>query len=227
MSIDPLAMILGFVVFVFSIVVHENAHGIAANYFGDPTARLSGRLTLNPIPHIDPVGSVLLPLVSRISGVPFLGWAKPVPVNPANLRNPLVHNAYVAAAGPASNFLLAFSGAAILILVGLAYKHVPGLTAQDSRTLLFFEILCGNLIRLNCILGIFNLLPLPPLDGHWILMRFLPPGPRAAFASIGRFGFLILIGLLWSGILWRIISLPWNMTVNGYYLLINSALRWL
>jgi Zn-dependent protease len=220
-------MILGFVVFVFSIIIHENAHGITANYFGDPTARLSGRLTLNPIPHIDPVGSVLLPLVSRISGVPFLGWAKPVPVNPANLRNPLVHNAYVAAAGPASNFLLAFVGAVILIVVGLVFKHVPGLSAQDSRTFLFFKILCDNLISLNCILGIFNLLPIPPLDGHWILMRFLPPGPREAFASIGRFGFIILIGLLWTGILWRIISLPWNMTVMGYYSFVQTALRWL
>ena len=227
MSLDPLAMILGFVVFVFSIIIHENAHGVTANFFGDPTARLSGRLTLNPIPHIDPVGSVLLPVVSRISGVPFLGWAKPVPVNPANLRNPLVHNAYVAAAGPASNFLLALSGAIILIVVGLVFKHVPGLDAQGSRTFLFFKILCDNLISLNCILGIFNLLPIPPLDGHWILMRFLPPGPREAFGSIGRFGFLILIGLLWSGILWRIVSIPWHLSVNGYYSLVNTALRWL
>lgn len=227
MSLDPLVMILGFVVFVFSIIVHENAHGVVAGYFGDPTARLSGRLTLNPIPHIDPVGSVLLPLISRISGVPFLGWAKPVPVNPANLRNPLVHNAYVAAAGPASNFLLALSGAVILIVVGLTFKHVPGLEAHDNKTLLFFKILCDNLIKLNCILGIFNLLPIPPLDGHWILMRFLPAGPREAYSSIGRFGFIILIGLLWTGILWRIIMVPWSLAVDGYYSLVNTALQWL
>lgn len=227
MSVDPIATILGFVVFIFSIIVHENAHGVAANYFGDPTARLSGRITLNPIPHIDPVGSVLLPAVALTSGVPFLGWAKPVPVNPANLRNPLVHNAYVAAAGPASNFMLAFLGAILWIVVGLAFKHIPALSAESSRSLLFFNMLCNNLITYNCVLAIFNLLPIPPLDGHWILMRFLPPGPREAVASVGRFGFLILIGLLWSGILWRIIMLPLSLAVSGYHSLVNTALRWL
>jgi Zn-dependent protease len=227
LSIDLIPTILGFVVFIFSIIVHENAHGVAANYFGDPTALYSGRITLNPIPHIDPVGSVLLPAVALTSGVPFLGWAKPVPVNPANLRNPLVHNAYVAAAGPASNFMLAFLGAFLWIIVGLVFKHIPALNAADSRSLLFFNMLCNNLITYNCVLGIFNLLPIPPLDGHWILIRFLPPGAREAVASVGRFGFLILIGLLWTGILWRIITLPLTLAVSGYHSLVNTALRWL
>lgn len=222
---DPVTTVLGFVVFVFSIVVHENAHGVAANFFGDPTAQLSGRITMNPIPHIDPVGSILLPAVALVSGIPFIGWAKPVPVNPANLRNPLVHNAYVAAAGPLSNFALAFAGAVLWIIVGLAFKHIPALAEQGGKSLEFFNLLCGNLIAFNCILGIFNLLPIPPLDGHWILVRFLPPGPREAVASIGRFGFLLLIGLMWTGILWRIISLPLTLLITGYHTIVNTALR--
>lgn len=225
MSTDPLTIAVGFIVFVFSIIVHENAHGIAAEYFGDPTARMMGRITLNPIPHIDPVGSILLPGVALISQVPFIGWAKPVPVNSANLRNPLVHNAYVAAAGPASNLLLALAGSILLIIVGLVYQHVPGLDAENSRTALFFTVLCHNMILFNCVLAIFNLVPIPPLDGHWILIRFLPPGPREAVASVGRFGFLILILLLWTGILWRIISPPFLLTYNGFNALVDTALR--
>lgn len=225
MNADVLQMALGFAVFVFSIVVHENAHGVAADYFGDPTARHSGRITMNPIPHIDPIGSVLLPLTAVISGVPLIGWAKPVPVNSANLRNPIVHNAYVAAAGPASNFLLAFAGAFLWIIVGLAYKHL-GLGGDAAEpTWRFFQTLCGNLILFNCVLAVFNLLPIPPLDGHWILIRFLPPGPREAVASLGRFGFIILIIMLWTGLLWMIIRIPLRVAVDFYHGIVNFALR--
>ena len=190
---DILTGFIGFIAFIFSIVVHENAHGLVAERFGDPTARYSGRITLNPLPHVDPVGSVLLPLMAFLGNVPFIGWAKPVPVNPANLRNPVVHNAYVAVAGPASNMLLAIAGALLWILVRVFFNFVPGLAASGGNTALFFGILCDSLIKLNCVLLVFNLLPIPPLDGHWIIMRFLPPGPRAAFAAIGPYGFFILI----------------------------------
>jgi len=226
MSIDPLSAILGFVVFIFSVIVHENAHGLAADHFGDPTARLAGRITMNPIPHIDPVGSIVLPAIAMTQGFMF-GWAKPVPVNSANFRNPLVHNAYVAAAGPASNLLLALGGALLWITVGLVFKHASGLNAEGSRLLLFFNTLCGNLIMWNSILAVFNLIPIPPLDGHWILVRFLPPGPREAVASIGPYGFLILIGLMVSGLLWRILSLPVTLAVSGYHTLVNVALEYL
>jgi Zn-dependent protease len=223
--VDVLPQILGFVVFIFSVIVHENAHGLAAERFGDPTARAMGRITMNPLPHIDPVGSLLLPLAAMLSGVPFIGWAKPVPVNIANLRNPVVHNAYVAAAGPASNFLLATAGAILWIVVGLIFKHVPGLAESGGRTLLFFNTLCSNLILFNCILAVFNLLPIPPLDGHWILIRFLPPGPREAVASVGRFGFIILILLLWSGVLWAIIGPPFRIAVGVFHAFVSSAIR--
>jgi Zn-dependent protease len=227
MDVDVLSAVIGFVVFIFSVVVHENAHGIAADYFGDPTARYMGRITMNPVPHIDPIGSVVLPLAAFFSGVPFIGWAKPVPVNSANLRNPLVHNAYVAAAGPASNFILAFFGAVLWIVVGLVFKHVPGLMDGGERTLLFFNTLCRSLILFNCILGVFNLMPIPPLDGHWILIRFLPSGPREAVASIGRFGFLILLLLLWTGALWWVIGPPFRLLLGVYQAFVSTAVRML
>ncbi len=203
-----LTAIVGIIVFIFSIVIHETAHAVVADHFGDPTARYSGRITLNPLPHLDPIGSVLIPAMAFISTVPFIGWAKPVPVNPANLRNPVVHNAYVAAAGPSSNLLLMIGGALLWILVRVLYKHVPAIEAAGGNSLLFFDLLCDNLIKLNCVLLVFNLLPIPPLDGHWILMRFLPPGPREMLAAVAPFGFFILIILLWAGVLGLIISVP-------------------
>ncbi len=221
-GLDPLTTIVGYVVLIFSIIVHENAHGLAAEYFGDPTARAMGRITMNPIPHVDIFGTILVPLLAMSQGMMF-GWAKPVPVNSANLRNPTVHNAYVAAAGPFANLCLALGGALLLIVVAVVYEMAPGLNAATSRSFLFFNTLCSALIMWNTVLALFNLLPIPPLDGHWILMRFLPPGPRQALASIGRFGFLILIVLMMSGILWRILSLPVTATVNGYYALVNGV----
>lgn len=211
--------------FIFSIVVHENAHGLAAERFGDPTAREMGRITMNPIPHLDPIGSILLPLVGYLGSIGMIGWAKPVPVNSANLRNPVVHNAYVAAAGPASNFLLALGAAILWIIVGLVFKHTPNLMESGERSLYFFNTLCGTLIGVNCLLAVFNLLPIPPLDGHWILMRYLPPGPREALASVGRFGFFILIALLWSGILGRIIGVPIQLAESAYHTLVLAVIR--
>lgn len=225
MNADFLTAAVGLVAFIFSVIVHENAHGLAAERFGDSTARDMGRITMNPIPHLDPIGSVLLPLAAFLSGIPFLGWAKPVPVNPANLRNPVVHNAYVAAAGPASNFLLAFAAAFLWIAVGLVFKHVPGLMESGERSLYFFNTLCSSLIMVNCVLAMFNLLPIPPLDGHWILMRYLPPGPREALASVGRWGFFLLILLLWSGVLWRILGPPLSLVVSAYHALVTTAVR--
>ena len=194
-----LQALVGFVVFVFSVVVHENAHGIAAEHYGDPTARMMGRITMNPLPHIDPVGSIVLPLLAFISSIPFIGWAKPVPVNSANLRNPIVHNAYVAAAGPASNFLLAIAGTLLYIVVLLFYKHIPGLAENASNTLIFFRALFTSMILINLVLGIFNLIPIPPLDGHWILFRYLPPRYAEMLGRIRPYGFFILILLLWTG----------------------------
>ncbi len=202
---NVLMIAVSYVAFLFSLVVHENAHGWTAERFGDPTARDLGRITMNPLPHIDPMGTVILPLASAIWQIPLLGWAKPVPVNSANLRNPVVQNAYVAAAGPASNLLLALATTIVWIIVELLFAHVPGLAVSGERSHLFFNTLCFAMIRVNCVLALFNLLPIPPLDGHWILMRYLPPGPREALASIGPYGFFILLALMWTGVLNRIL----------------------
>jgi Zn-dependent protease len=223
MTPDVLTFAVGLVAFIFSVVVHENAHGLAAEHFGDPTARSMGRITMNPVPHIDPIGSLLMPIAAFLSHVPLIGWAKPVPVNSANLRNPVVDNAYVAAAGPASNLLLALACALFWILVGLLYKHVPGIAASGERSLIFFNTLFSSMIQINCFLALFNLIPIPPLDGHWILMRCLPAGPREALASVGRWGFLILMVLMWSGFLWRILGPPLKFVTSGYYSLVMRA----
>lgn len=211
------------VVLLFSVIVHENAHGIAANRFGDSTAVDAGRVTMNPLPHIDPIGTILVPALMMISGAPLIGWAKPVPVNPANFRNPVVHDAYVAAAGPLSNFLLAVGGTALFIAVGLTFKHVPGLREGTGNSFLFFQLLFINLIQINCILGIFNLIPIPPLDGHWILLRYLPSRWAELFASIRPYGFLILIALLWTGILGRILVVPMEIISGGLFGLVRTA----
>ena len=224
---DALTAIVGFLVFIFSIIVHENAHGLVAWRLGDPTAHKSGRITMNPLPHIDPIGSLLLPVAGYISGTPFIGWAKPVPVNPANLHNPHRDNAIVAAAGPASNLILAFAAAILWIVVRVIFKHVPDLYVVGEQTLFFFDTLCRSMITFNCVLAVFNLLPIPPLDGHWILIHFLPEGPRQAIASVGRFGFIILILLLWTGVLWAIIGPPFLLVRNGFYLLVDNAIRFL
>ena len=210
-----LQMIVAIAVFIFSVMVHENAHGLAAERFGDPTARELGRITLNPIPHIDPIGTVLMPALMMFSGIPLIGWAKPVPVNSANFRNPVVHDAYVAAAGPISNFILALAGTVLYIMVLLFYKHVPGLHESGGNSLMFFRALFQNLIIINCVLGIFNLIPIPPLDGHWILIRYLPPRYAELFASIRPYGFFILIVLLWTGVLGWIITIPMQFIAGG------------
>jgi Zn-dependent protease len=200
---------------VFSVIVHENAHGIVAERFGDPTARDMGRITMNPLPHIDPIGTVVMPLLMIFTQTPLLAWAKPVPVNAANLRNPIVHDSYVAAAGPLSNLALALGGTVLYTIVALLFKHVPALGESGGNSFLFFQILCTALIYINLALAIFNLLPIPPLDGHWILFRFLPPRGAEMLASLRPYGFFILIGLLATGILGRIISFPLSILGNG------------
>lgn len=148
-------------ILILSVVFHEVAHGVAANYLGDPTARLQGRLTLNPIPHIDPMGSVILPGLLAFSGSPFLfGWAKPVPYNPYNFqRGGRWAEAIVAGAGPAANVLLA-------LVFGLALRF--GIIPEAAAGLAI------SIVFINILLAIFNLIPIPPLDGSKILAQFLP-----------------------------------------------------
>jgi Zn-dependent protease len=179
------------VVLLFSIIIHEIAHGYVALLNGDPTARMLGRLTLNPVPHIDPVGSILLPLLLLISQSSFLiGWAKPVPVNPLNFRNYRWGEFAVSAAGPVSNLALAaiFS---VLLRLGLGN---PGLTQ-----LAYYGV------SINIILALFNLIPIPPLDGSHILALVLPRELARLYSHLQPVGFFLILILFYTGILGAIL----------------------
>ena len=162
---DIISIVFFIVILLFSVILHEIAHGYVALSLGDPTAKNAGRLTLNPIPHIDPVGSLLMPFLLILFHSPFLfGWAKPVPINSYNLRDQKYGSAKVSFAGPAANF-----GIAIVFGLLLRFFSAP-LVAVSPDVLLFFR----SIVELNLILGIFNLVPIPTLDGSNILFDFLP-----------------------------------------------------
>lgn len=185
---------------LFAITLHEVAHGWAALKLGDPTAKMLGRLSLNPIKHIDPMGTVVVPLVMLLLPGGFLfGWAKPVPVSYANLRNPKRDSALVAAAGPLANLAMALLWALFIKLVPL----IPGLTPGPMMGL----TLMGQAgIVINVVLMVLNLLPLPPLDGGRVLMGLVPNNVGAQLARIEPYGFIILVGLLVTGVLGTILS---------------------
>ncbi|MDF1791636.1 MAG: site-2 protease family protein [Thalassobaculaceae bacterium] len=194
---------------LLAITLHEAAHGWAAAKLGDPTARLMGRVTLNPFAHVDLVGTVLIPLALLVMQAPFLfGYAKPVPVNFSRLRNPRRDMALVALAGPASNILLAILGA-------LAFHLVPSL--PDFATQWGAEML-QRLVLLNLILAVFNMLPIPPLDGGRILVSILPDWAAWKVARLERAGLFIVIGVLFL--------LPYLARELGYTLDVSGVLIW-
>ena len=173
---------------VIAIVFHEVSHGWVANALGDPTARLRGRLTFNPIKHVDPFGTVLLPMILAATGAPVFGWAKPVPVIAGRLRNPRWHMILVALAGPGMNFLLAFVAA--ILFAALVAASPQGLVwAFAAQNLLNFMVI-------NVFLAVFNLIPMPPFDGGHVVQGLLPPPLATHFAKLSRFGFPLLILLL-------------------------------
>jgi len=185
-------------VLVFSVVVHEVAHGYTAWKLGDNTAHDAGRLTLNPLPHIDPVGSIVVPLILSFTGGIMFGWAKPVPVNPGRLNNPMDDHPKVAAAGPISNLLLALVFAVLLgLTLAIGGYPIPTSGGHGEPSLLkFLFTMFQTGVMINVVLAVFNLLPLPPLDGSWILSRFLPYEARANYENLRRYGMLIVIGFL-------------------------------
>ena len=176
--------VLSLAVFSLAVAVHEYAHGLTAYWLGDRTAKYAGRLTLNPLAHIDPLGTILLPIILLITGSPVIfGWAKPVPINYWGLRNPKKDIIWVGLAGPLANI-----GAAVIL--GLLMKINLGLSA-------FFVILIKQAILINLVLAVFNLIPIPPLDGSRILIGLLPSGAVKQYARVERWGFLILFILLY------------------------------
>jgi len=181
-----------------AIILHEVSHGFVAYQFGDTTAARAGRLTLNPIPHIDPLGTVLLPLVLILMQAPFLfGWARPVPVNYAYLRNPKRDMVLVAAAGPATNILLAIVSAVIFrLLMQVELRPDGTLTAPLVAGLTPLTMMAQNSVVVNVVLAVFNLLPILPLDGGRVLAGLLPLRQAAAFVRLEPFGMIIVIMLL-------------------------------
>ena len=183
---DILLIIIGIIGFALAIITHEVAHGLMADKLGDPTARLMGRLTLNPIPHIDIYGTILVPALLFLFHSPFLfGWAKPVPIDPYNLKNPKKDAALISLAGPSANIILA-------VMLSFFLRILLALFPLGNLFNLFFY-----LIEFNIILAIFNLIPIHPLDGGKILIGFLPERQaRETDAFLQRFGFILLLILI-------------------------------
>ena len=181
---------------IFAITVHEAAHGYIARYFGDMTAQEQGRITLNPLRHIDPVGTILVPAITLVLGGILFGWAKPVPVNFSRLRSPKKDMLWVAAAGPASNLVMA-------LFWVLVIKFSLVLQSGFSEALAYMGAVG---IMINLVLMVLNLIPLPPLDGGRIAVSLLPNRLAFQYAKVERYGFFILIALLFTGILSKIMN---------------------
>jgi Zn-dependent protease len=182
-----------FVPFLLAVVGHEFGHGLMAYYWGDSTAKNAGRLTLNPIPHIDPIGTLLFPILNMVSGINMLfGWAKPVPIDPRNFRKYRPGLFWVAIAGPMSNFIMAF-GCALSLCSMLRFVQPDFMFFKEFSTMLEVGV------YLNFGLGIFNLIPLPPLDGSKIVEAFLTYPQMQQYEKIGKYSFIILLALFFTG----------------------------
>jgi len=196
------------IVFLFAISIHESAHAWMANRCGDPTARMLGRISLNPIKHIDPIGTIVLPLIAILAKIPVLGWAKPTPVDPRNFRNAVLDDIKTSVVGPVSNFMVAgvallilaiisltsSMGQAIVRIMPLVYPHhLDVLATQTNSFLMPISLFAYELMVINIVLAVFNLIPVPPLDGSHVLRHFLPETVRRAYDTVGWFGLLALV----------------------------------
>ena len=219
-----LFIVMQLFIVLFAITIHEASHGWAANRMGDPTALKLGRVTMNPIAHIDPIGTILLPVLMSVAGLPAFGWAKPVPVNPYNLRNPRRDNIWISFAGPAANLMAAAAAFLLLFILKVAnteaglflkdqvqlLKHMAGFAARiqpggfhliEGLALFLFYFLI-----MNCYFAVFNLIPIPPLDGSGVLMGLLPDAAAQRYDRLRPYGFIIVIFLVYMGFLSIIIE---------------------
>lgn len=215
-NIDIGTIAIQFAVLLFSLSIHEASHAWMADRFGDYTARYLGRVTLNPIPHIDPIGTVLFPLLQFITHFPLIGWAKPVPVNSLHLRNPQRDQIFISLAGPVSNLLAGFIAFLLLAALKLSVPeagsfilnmaismNIPGHGSILAPIvgILFFVLI------INFLLAFFNVIPIPPLDGHWILYAILPAGAASTLERMGSYGFILIFALMYLG-MFRFIFWP-------------------
>jgi Zn-dependent protease len=206
LDINVAQLFLSFIVLLFSLTVHETAHAFTADRLGDPTARLLGRVSLNPRVHADLVGTVLLPLVAMATGAPLIGWAKPVPVDSRRLRHPRRDYVLVAAAGPASNLLLALVSATLLSLL-----PISPLTLGEPNISVPVAAILSRAMHLNVLLAVFNLIPIPPLDGGNVLAGLLPLPLASGFNRLRPYGFLLLYALVLSGGFESIVAPPYRL----------------
>ena len=209
LDIDFAQVFISFIVLLFSLTVHEMAHAWTADRLGDPTARLLGRVSLNPIVHADPIGTVLFPLLALVSGAPLIGWAKPVPVNSRRLGNPRRDFILVAAAGPASNLLMAFAAAGVLSVLPISPQ-----TLGEANISVPVATILSQGMRLNVLLAVFNLIPIPPLDGGNVLAGLLPYRLAASFNRLRPYGFLLLYALIFSGGFNYLVIPPYRLIVS-------------
>ena len=212
--------ILNMVAFLFSASVHESAHAWMSSRFGDDLARSQGRISLNPLVHIDPIGTLLFPAIAFFTHVPLIGWAKSTPVNPLAWRDKRVANFWVSAAGVICNFIMAIiAGLAIralfsfgIIVVGDGFELIP--VATNSLLAVGAVSLLRTFFFINVMLGIFNLLPIPPLDGSGILSSLLPPSFEAGMEQVQQFGFLLLFVAVFTGVVGKILGFFLPIAVN-------------
>jgi Zn-dependent protease len=209
LDINFAQIFIAFVVLLFSLTVHEMAHAWSADYLGDPTARLLGRVSLNPMVHADLVGTVAFPLIAMVSGAPLLGWAKPVPVNGRYLRRPRRDFMLVAAAGPASNMAMALTAAIFLAVLPVS----PQALGQPNVTVPLAAIL-SQAMRINVLLAVFNMLPIPPLDGGNVLAGLLPYPLATAFNRLRPYGFVLIYALILSGGFDYVVAPPYRLIVS-------------
>jgi len=218
--IDIVGAVFQFIAFLFAISVHESAHAWTANRCGDPTARMLGRITLNPVKHIDPVGTVVMPLIAMFTNFPVIGWAKPTPVDPRNFKHPVADDILTSVAGPISNFLVASCAVVCMFVIAMtsAEGHtlvttIPmnyrlGVVGMGSTSFLVpVTLFLYELMLINIVLAVFNLIPVPPLDGSHVLRHFLPDQIRRAYDTMGIFGLLALV-YLGGRLLSRLIDPP-------------------
>jgi Zn-dependent protease len=226
MKLEYVDIVFQIIAFLFAISVHESAHAWMANLRGDPTARMLGRITLNPIKHIDPIGTVLLPAIAAYYHYGIIGWAKPTPVNPRNFKNPVLDDVLTSIVGPISNFVVA--AGAVIVLLALKHTSASGHNVVDALTgvnglqtdsaLVPLCLLIYAVLEINVLLAVFNLIPVPPLDGSHVLRHFLPESIRRGYDMLGMVGIMLLF--VWGG---RVLNALFNPAMNVFEWVLRTA----